>query len=138
MHELGIMTGVMESVESAAREAGADRVLKVSLSVGVMTEAIEDALQFAFEALAENNPYFEGATLEVEMIEPKSICLQCGNEFSHDRFHMLCPECGSPLLQLLEGKELHISSIEVDIPDEDEQEGDRALKNDTNPGSEKE
>lgn len=67
MHELGIMTGVMESVESVAREAGAERVLKVSLQVGVMTEAIEDALQFAFEALAENNDYFEGATLEVEM-----------------------------------------------------------------------
>ena len=58
MHELGIMTGVMESVESVAREAGAERVLKVSLQVGVMTEAIEDALQFAFEALAENNDYF--------------------------------------------------------------------------------
>ena len=43
MHELGIMTGVMESVESVAREAGAERVLKVSLQVGVMTEAIEDA-----------------------------------------------------------------------------------------------
>lgn len=123
MHELGIMTGVMESVESAAREAGADRVLKVSLSVGVMTEAIEDALQFAFEALVENNPYFEGAELEVEMIQPRSICTQCGNEFEHDRFHMTCPECGSPFLQLLAGKELHISSIEVDIPDEDEPAG---------------
>lgn len=122
MHELGIMTGVMESVGNAAREAGATRVLKVSLSVGVMTEAIEDALQFAFEALSENDPYFEGATLEVEMVQPRSICTQCGNEFTHDRFHMTCPECGSPLLQLLEGKELHISSIEVDLPDEEDEE----------------
>lgn len=122
MHELGIMTGVMESVGNAAREAGATRVLKVSLSVGVMTEAIEDALQFAFEALSENDPYFEGVTLEVEMVQPRSICTQCGNEFTHDRFHMTCPECGSPLLQLLEGKELHISSIEVDLPDEEDEE----------------
>lgn len=120
MHELGIMTGVMESAERAARDAGALRVLKVSLSVGVMTEAIEDALQFAFDALAENNDYFAGATLEVEMIPPKSICTSCGHEFTHDRFHMTCPECGSPFLQLLEGKELQISSIEVDMPDEDE------------------
>ena len=51
MHELGIMTGVVESVSSAARANGATRVLKVSLSVGEMTEAIEDALQFAFEVL---------------------------------------------------------------------------------------
>lgn len=119
MHELGIMTGVIDSVESAARDAGATRVLKVSLAVGVMTEAIEDALQFAFEALAESNPYFEGATLEVEMIQPKSICTACGHEFAHDRFHMTCPECASPFLELLEGKELHIKSIEVDLPEED-------------------
>lgn len=122
MHELGIMTGVMESVGNAAREAGATRVLKVSLSVGVMTEAIEDALQFAFEALSESDPYFEDALLEVEMIQPKSICTQCGNEFTHDRFHMTCPACGSPLLQLLEGKELHITSIEVDVPGEEDEE----------------
>ena len=47
MHELGIMTGVMESVEEAARNAGATKVLEIDLSVGVMTEAVEDALRFA-------------------------------------------------------------------------------------------
>ena len=126
MHELGIMTGVMESVGTAAREAGAERVLKVSLQVGVMTDAIEAALQFAFEALAENDSYFEGAPLEIEMIQPKSICTQCGHEFPHARFHMLCPECGSPFLQLLEGKELQISSIEVDLPDDEDADTDGA------------
>ena len=44
MHELGIMTGVMDAVVESARQAGATRVLKVSLAVGEMTEAIEDAL----------------------------------------------------------------------------------------------
>ena len=96
-----------------------------------MTEAIEDALQFAFEALAENNDYFEGATLEVEMIQPKSICTQCGYEFTHDRFHMLCAECGSPFLQLLEGKELQISSIEVDLPDEEDDTTNPAQENES-------
>ena len=32
MHELGIMTGVMESVEEAARNAGATKVLEIDLS----------------------------------------------------------------------------------------------------------
>lgn len=117
MHELGIMSGVLESAESAAKDVGADRVLKVSLSVGVMTEAIEDALRFAFEALSEGT-MFEGAELEITMIEPKSICLECGAEYTHDRLHMLCPECGSAFTELLQGKELRIDSIEVDIPDE--------------------
>ena len=45
MHELGIMTGVMDAVTTSAQQAGATRVLKVSLSVGEMTEAIEQLAQ---------------------------------------------------------------------------------------------
>lgn len=120
MHELGIMTGVMESVEDAAREAGAVRVLKISLSVGVMTEAVEDALRFAFEALAEGT-MSEEAEFEITMIEPKSVCLECGHEYTHDRFHVMCPACGSGFTHLIAGKELRIESIEVDLPDEEDE-----------------
>ncbi len=119
MHELGIMTGVMESVETAAREAGATQVLKISLTVGVMTEAIEDALRFAFEALSEGT-MSEGAEFEITMVEPKSVCLECGHEYTHDRFHVTCPKCGSGFTELIAGKELRIESIEVDIPEEED------------------
>ena len=39
MHELGIMTSVVDAVKKSADEAGALRILKVSLSIGEMTEA---------------------------------------------------------------------------------------------------
>lgn len=119
MHELGIMTGVLQAVEESAKQAGSEKVLKISLSVGVMTEAIEDALRFAFEALSEGT-MCESAELEITMIPPVSICAECGNEYEHDRFHMLCPECGSGFTQLIQGKELQIDSIEVDLPDDGE------------------
>ena len=116
MHELGIMTGVMDAVTKSAEEAGADKVLKITLSVGEMTECIQDALVFAFEALSEGT-LCEGAELVISMITPKSRCLECGAEFEHDRFHMFCPECDSFATQLIAGRELQIDSIEVDIPD---------------------
>ena len=43
----------------------------------------------------------------------------------------LCPECGSPFLQLLEGKELQISSIEVDLPDEEDDTTKPAQENES-------
>ena len=124
MHELGIMTGVLDAVQTSAKQAGADRVLKVSLSVGELTEAIEDALRFAFEALSEQREFAlcAGAELDITMVCPRSRCLECGAEYDHDRFHMLCPECGSFATELIAGRELQIDSIEVDIPD-DEEEG---------------
>ena len=121
MHELGIMTGVMDAVTKSAHDAGADKVLKVTLSVGEMTECIQDALEFAFEALTEDDPFVRDAELTINMIKPKSRCLECGAEFVHDRFHMFCPECDSFATELLAGRELQIDSIEVDIPDDEEE-----------------
>ena len=117
MHELGIMTGVLDAARTASRDAGATKLLKVSISVGEMTEAIEDALVFAFEALTEGDLFTEGAELEINMIRPRSRCLECGEEFEHDRFHMFCPKCDSFATELLAGREMQIDSIEVDLPD---------------------
>lgn len=121
MHELGIMTGVLDAVETAARDAGALKVTKVSLSVGEMTEAIEDALRFAFQALQEMQEYgmTAEAELEIRMIRPRSRCFECGAEYEHDRFHMLCPECGGFATELIAGREMQIDSIEVDLPDDE-------------------
>lgn len=118
MHELGLMTGVLDAVTQSAVEAGATKVLKVTLSVGEMTEAIEDCLTFAYEALTEENTLFSGSELEIHMVKPRSRCLDCGLEFDHDRFHVTCPQCGSPATQLIAGRDLRIDSIEVDIPDD--------------------
>ena len=116
MQEMGIISGVLDAVNASAREAGATKVLAVNLRVGVMTEAIADALEFAFEALSEGT-LSEGAELAIEWVDPRSICLECANEFDHDRFHRICPKCGSYETTLLAGRELEIASIEVDLPD---------------------
>ncbi|MBQ9068436.1 MAG: hydrogenase maturation nickel metallochaperone HypA [Eggerthellaceae bacterium] len=116
MHELGLMTGVMSAVEEAAGQAGAQRVTDISLSVGEMTEAIPDALQFAFEALSEGT-ICEGANLHINLVKPRSRCLECGAEYEHDRFHMACPTCRGPFTELVAGREMQIDSIEVDLPD---------------------
>lgn len=115
------MTGVLDAVEESARQAGATKVLKVSLSVGEMTEAIEDALVFAFEALQEleEHALSRDAELAITMVRPKSRCLECGAEYEHDRFHMLCPECDSFATELIAGRELQVDSIEVDLPDDE-------------------
>ena len=118
MHELGLMTSVMDAAVEAARDAGATRLLGVKVSIGEATEAVEDALIFAFEALAEADPFTQGATLDLTMIRPRSVCLECGHEFEHDLYNRFCPVCDSFATELLAGRELQIDSIEVDLPEE--------------------
>lgn len=116
MHEMGLMMSIIESVEESARQAGATSVIRIDLSVGEMTEAVGEALTFAFDALTEGT-LCQGAQLDIEYIKPLSRCLDCGEEFEHDRYHMACPVCDSWNTTLLAGRDLYIKSIEVDIPD---------------------
>lgn len=118
MHEMGIISGVLQAVTASAEQAGATKVTSVQLSIGRMTEAIEDVLVFAWEALS-TGTMCEGAELKVKMVEPRSLCPACGTEFEHDRFHRACPNCGNALTELIAGREMQLDSIEVDIPDED-------------------
>lgn len=118
MHEMGIMSGVLDSVNAAAQNAQAERVTKIILNIGEMTEIIQDSLEFAFQVMSEGT-LSEGAELVIKTVTPHSICLDCGHEFDHDRFHRTCPECGSYSTSMTRGRELDIESIEVDLPDAD-------------------
>ena len=113
MHEMGITQGIIESAVDAAEEAGMASITEVRVSVGELTEIVEFALQFAFEALTPGT-IAEGATLVVNHIGAASHCNDCGADYDHDRFQMLCVECGSMNVKLLRGRELQIDSIEAD------------------------
>jgi hydrogenase nickel incorporation protein HypA/HybF len=119
VHEFGLVSGILDAVNQAAQEAHATAVLDIDLKIGEMTEAVEEALQFAFEVLRADTLCAE-AVLHVEMVAPRSRCLECGREFDHDRYHLACPICGSFATELLAGKELTITSVEVDIPDDEQ------------------
>lgn len=113
MHEMGITQGILASSFEAAEKAGATRITEIRISVGELTEVVEFALQFAFEALTPET-IAEGAILTVTHVGARSRCNACGVEYDHDRFEMVCPECGSFDVKLLQGRELQIDSIEAD------------------------
>lgn len=117
MHEFSLAQSVLTSVLDAAQAAGAQRVTRIRLVVGEMTQVVEEAMRFAMDALSEDT-LAQGAELEMEIVAPKSVCHECGNEYTHDRYHVTCPACGSMVTELVAGRELYIDSIEVDLPEE--------------------
>ena len=128
MHEMGIMEGVLDSALKSAQQAHALRIRKITLSIGDMTECIDDALQFSFEILSENT-LAQGATLVLNKVSPRSVCLDCRKEFDHDRFHRQCPYCQSYSTDLIAGRELSIDSIEVDLPEDGKGAGEGGAAN---------
>jgi hydrogenase nickel incorporation protein HypA/HybF len=113
MHEMGITQSILAASFDAATNAGMTRITEIRISVGDLTETMDFALEFAFEALTPET-MAEGATLVITKVPAKSRCNECGLEYEHDRFQMLCPTCGSMSVELLQGRELSITSIEAD------------------------
>lgn len=116
MHEMGITQGILAASFEAAEKVAARSITVIRVSIGELTEIQEFALQFAFESLTPGT-MAEGARLEVTNLGARSRCNDCGAEYDHDRFQMICPECGSFDVLLLQGRELTIDSIDTEDDD---------------------
>ena len=117
MHEMSLCQGIFDAVLPVARENGASAITSITLDIGEMTMVVAEALQFAFDVLGEDEPLLSGATLHMNFITPRSVCLECGCEFEHDRFHIRCTRCGSAATSLVAGRELDVASMEIETPD---------------------
>jgi hydrogenase nickel incorporation protein HypA/HybF len=124
---MGITQGILDASFEAAKNAGATKIDEIHISVGELTEVVDFALQFAFEALTPGT-MAEGATLVVNHVPAKSHCNECNTDYSHDRFQMVCPSCDSFNVSLLQGRELHIDSIETNDSEQPEDSSDAPEK----------
>ncbi len=112
MHEFGIAEGVLKAALEAAQKNGSTRVDVVRLRIGALAGVVDEALTFAFEALAEDTPA-QGARLLIEPVPVTCYCETCANEFAAPRFSYRCPVCETLSREVRRGRELELISIEV-------------------------
>ena len=108
MHELAIAESVVASV---LEHTLGRQVSVVRLRVGRLSGVVPDALSFCFD-LATAGTAIEGASLDIEQIHGRAHCRSCGEEFGLVDAFLLCG-CGSADLEVLAGRELSVSSVEV-------------------------
>jgi len=110
LHELAIAESV---VQIADRHADGRRVTKVYLKVGQLRQVVPAALAFSFELVAQGTP-IEGAQLEMEEVPATGACQGCGEKSRLEGFPLRCKACGGFDLELLEGEELYVESLELE------------------------
>ena len=110
MHELAIAESI---VQIADRHANGRRVTKVQLKVGHLRQVVPSALAFSFELVAQGTP-IEGAQLEMEEVPAIGSCRGCGEKSRLESFPLQCKVCGGVDLELLEGEELYVESLELE------------------------
>jgi len=114
MHELSIVSSIVDSVtESVSAYPGA-RVVEVRLKIGELSAVIEDSLQFCYGIATEGTP-LAGSRLVVKILPVLVHCGACGSEGKLDSLQSFrCPICDQPLTDMRQGRELELDSIEIE------------------------
>jgi hydrogenase nickel incorporation protein HypA/HybF len=114
MHELSIVSSVVDTVtESLAAYPGA-RVLEVRLRVGALASVVVESLEFCWEIATEGTA-LEGSKLVVNVLPVVMHCVPCGEDVTLEGVQSFrCPKCGEPSFDLRHGRELEIEAFEID------------------------
>jgi hydrogenase nickel incorporation protein HypA/HybF len=115
MHEFSIAKSVIDSVIQEAELRKAHAVLKVELEIGTVSGIVTDALKTAIEALVIDS-VLEKTEFVFKSKEGIGRCRQCNKEFPIHEVFDLCPFCGSANQVILQGKELNLLSIDLELP----------------------
>lgn len=121
MHEVSVVSGVVDAILSELSGHEVDRVEEVRLAVGKLTFLGHEQLRFAFEILTKDT-MLEGAKLEIEEEEVRVRCSACHYEgridyVEDDSFHfsipiLRCPSCGGKV-EVAEGGGCRVVSARV-------------------------
>jgi hydrogenase nickel incorporation protein HypA/HybF len=113
MHEAAIMRGVLDLAESAARKREAKSIKKIKLQIGEFSGVVQEALEFAFEALKPNT-LAQDAELEVEIVKLRVACENCpGIDGAVSDFNFRCPQCGHPVV-IVAGREMQLEYLNLE------------------------
>jgi hydrogenase nickel incorporation protein HypA/HybF len=117
MHELSIAMGVVEAALEEAEHRGV-QVSAVHLRLGALSGVVKDALLFSYEVACQDTP-LAGSQLIVEDVPVIVFCPRCqeARELASVQLFQ-CPECGTPTMDVRQGKELEVFALEVNEVEE--------------------
>jgi hydrogenase nickel incorporation protein HypA/HybF len=118
VHELSIVSSVVDSVTETLGAYPGAHVKEVRLRVGALASVVEDSLQFCYGIATEDTP-LQGSKLIVKILPVMMHCDNCALDVEIASLQSFrCPRCDEPVSDLRQGRELEIESIEIDEVEE--------------------
>ncbi len=116
MHELPITQNILRIANEHAAASGATRVTDLNLVIGQLSSIVDDSIQFYWDIISKGT-LCEGAILHFERIPARMRCQTCGTEYGLEGELRACPQCQGARVQVIQGEEFRLESIEVETGD---------------------
>jgi hydrogenase nickel incorporation protein HypA/HybF len=115
MHEFSIALSILELADEEAERRGGVHVNAIHLKVGPLSGVVKEALLSAYQ-LATEETSFADCRLVVEEIPIVVHCSTCDAARPVRSMQCFCcDECGTPASQVLQGRELQVSALELAV-----------------------
>ncbi len=121
MHELPVISRVVEVCVRHAQQNNARRILKIELKVGPFSDLEPEWMQRYFDHVSKET-LAAGARLEIEKLPLIFRCVWCEHEFAvplpdidadGKRAEVTCPECGNSECSCIAEKGYRIGNMEI-------------------------
>jgi hydrogenase nickel incorporation protein HypA/HybF len=113
MHELSIMTSILDIAEEHARAAGAHKVLAIHVVVGERSGFVDDSLLFYFDSLSAGR-LAAGAKLCIRRTPMRFFCATCNTEYTPPVSSFRCPTCNTTGRLQDDGTNCYIEQMEIE------------------------
>lgn len=113
MHELSLAMSIIDLVEEERVRRGGCHVDAVHVRVGQLAGIVEDALRFSYECACADTE-LAGSRLVIEEAPAVIQCPHCGGRRRIRSLQSFCcEECGAPATEVVSGRELVVTALEV-------------------------
>ena len=114
MHELPVTQGIIDVAIEAAKANNASRITDIYLVIGDLTSIVDDSVQFYFDFLSKDT-LAAGATLHFQRKSAIATCQDCSHQWPvTPPLLPECPNCNSARVQITDGRDFFVESIEID------------------------
>jgi hydrogenase nickel incorporation protein HypA/HybF len=112
MHELSIAMSIVDLAQEEAEQRGV-QVNAVHLRLGMLSGIVKEALIASYEMACFDTP-LKASRLVIEEVPVVIFCTVCKVERQLSTIQLFCcSECGAAASEIVRGKELEITALEI-------------------------
>lgn len=110
MHEVGVISSMLKTLERVMAQEQLSHIDKVVLEVGELSGVVPHYMEECFPA-AVYKTRFEDMKMEMEVVRGIIQCMECEHQFPVEDTELKCPVCGSDKLKPFAGTGFMIKEI---------------------------
>jgi hydrogenase nickel incorporation protein HypA/HybF len=113
MHELSIAMSILEAVEEETANRDYGNIHAIRVRIGALSGVVPESLLSAYK-MASENTRFAQTRLLIEAVPIRILCAVCQEPRPvRSAYDLRCAECKTASADIVEGRELNITSLEV-------------------------